>query len=132
MKILLVEDSDAIRVRLRALIGEMCKEATFLEARGESEGTQLACQERPDLIILDINLADGNGFGVLNSAARCTPASRVAVLTGHAENPYRKRSMASGAEWFFDKVHGFDDMCQTLSELFTDIGSGRQISATGA
>lgn len=117
MKILLVEDSDAIRVRLRTLIGELCRDASVYEAISEHEATDEACRERPDLIILDLKLAEGNGLGVLESVKTRALQSRVAVLTSHAETPYRKKCLSSGAEWFFDKADGFDGIGNVLSSL---------------
>lgn len=117
MKILLVEDSDAIRVRLRSLIGELCSEASVYEASGEREATDEACRERPDLIILDLNLAEGNGLGVLQSVKSQALQTRVAVLTNHAEAPYRKKCLNSGAEWFFDKADGFGGIGNVLTSL---------------
>lgn len=117
MKILLVEDSDAIRVRLRALIGELCNGATVFEASTECEATDEACREQPDLIILDLHLAEGTGLGVLESVRERALQSRVAVLTSYAETPYRKKCLNSGAQWFFDKADGFDGIGNVLSGL---------------
>jgi DNA-binding NarL/FixJ family response regulator len=126
MKILLVEDSDAIRVRLRTLIGELCCEASVYEASGEREATDEACREQPDLIILDLNLAEGSGLGVLDSVRLRVPQSRVAVLTNHAEIPYRKKCLSAGAEWFFDKADGFDGIGKVLASLYSQAGAQGQ------
>jgi DNA-binding NarL/FixJ family response regulator len=130
MKILLVEDSEAIRVRLRALISELCCVTDVLEASGELDATRLACSESPDLIILDLKLAEGSGLGVLKSVIGCIPTSRVAVLTSHAETPYRKKCLDSGAQWFFDKAEGFGGVCRVVTDLCAGVDAGQQITTT--
>lgn len=117
MKILLVEDSEGIRARLRALIGDWGGLATVSEAVGEREAVGDACRVRPDLVILDIKLAQGNGLEVLQSVKRCSPETRVAVLTSHVEAPYRRKCLESGADWFFDKAEGLDGIGWVLTEM---------------
>lgn len=117
MKILLVEDSEAIRGRLRNLIGEIGKDAVISEASSELDAVENACRSQPDLVILDLKLAQGNGLGVLQSVRRCSPQTRIAVLTSHAEGPYRKKCLEMGAEWFLDKARGFEGVKQVLGNM---------------
>lgn len=117
MKILLVEDSVAIRARLRSLIGDWGRLATVSEASGELEAVGAACSEQPDLVILDLKLAQGHGLDVLNSVKRCSPRTRVAVLTSHVEAPYRRKCLEAGADWFFDKAEGLDGINWVLTGM---------------
>lgn len=126
MKILLVDDSEAIRARLRTVIGELCCGASVAEARTEPEAAEAAERVAPDLVILDLNLAEGSGLGVLNALRRHEAMPRVAVLTTHAEQPYRKKCLASGAEWFFDKAQGCEALYQLIVALCAQFAAGGQ------
>lgn len=117
MKILLVEDSEAIRARLRALVDDWGGQATVSEAMGELDAVGDACRERPDLVILDLKLAQGRGLDVLHAVKRCSPQTRVAVLTSHAEAPYRRKCLETGADWFFDKAEGLDGIGWVLADM---------------
>lgn len=117
MRVLLVEDSDVIRTRLRAMIGEIERDALVTEAIGEDEAVLDIGREHPDLVILDLSLAQGNGLGVLRSVWSDFPQTRVAVLTSHADGPYRKKCLELGARWFFDKAKEFEKVRGVLREI---------------
>ena len=71
--------------------------------------------ERPDVVVLDLHLAEGNGFDVMRAlrAAACEVA--VYVLTNHPIETYRQLSQRLGARGFFDKSTEFDRLRQALA-----------------
>lgn len=117
MKILLVEDSDEIRERLRSLIDESGESADVSEVKGETEAVQRIHGERPDLMILDLSLAEGSGLGVLRSLKNCGNPPAVAVLTSYVDGPYRKKCLELGAKWFFDKAQGVEAVRRVIEQV---------------
>ena len=59
-KILIIEDSPEIQELLKAILE--LKDFTVFQAYNSQEGFSLAQQEKPDLIILDLTLPDGDGI----------------------------------------------------------------------
>jgi DNA-binding response OmpR family regulator len=83
MRILLVDDSDAIRLTLAALLedaGHSVKEAESLAAaRACLDGLQF------DLVLLDVHLGDGLGPSLIPELRAALPAATIALLTGENE-----------------------------------------------
>ena len=100
-EVLLVDDEPQLRFTVRR----------FLEARGygilEADSCQSAletCREsRPDAILLDYNLPDGDALGLLPSLQEIQPDIPILILTAHATVDLAVRAMKQGAENFLTK-----------------------------
>jgi DNA-binding NtrC family response regulator len=80
--VLLVEDKDSLRAMLRlALEGQG---HDVLEARDEAEARQLLSQTRPAVVLTDLKLPSGDGFGVMRAAKDIDPDLQVIVMTAYA------------------------------------------------
>ena len=58
---------------------------------------------KPDLVVLDLHLADGSGFDVLSAVHEREPGIGVYMLSNFASEPYRRHAERLGAMGFFDK-----------------------------
>jgi DNA-binding NarL/FixJ family response regulator len=58
---------------------------------------------RPDLVLLDIHLAEGSGFDVLNGVHVNAPEIEFCMLTSFDAHPYRELAGRLGACAVFDK-----------------------------
>lgn len=83
MRILLVDDSEALRLTLAAILedaGHLVTEAESLaSARGRLSGAGF------DLVLLDVHLPDGRGPSLIAEVRNSSPAATIAVLTGAPE-----------------------------------------------
>jgi DNA-binding NarL/FixJ family response regulator len=103
MQIYLVEDSQLVLERLRALLGAVPGvrvAGTAAHAEGAIRGI---LDERPDVVLCDLRLATGNGFDVLRAVRAAAPAIDVYMLSNFATEPYRRLAAELGARDFFDK-----------------------------
>ncbi|HET7840499.1 MAG TPA: sigma-54 dependent transcriptional regulator, partial [Terriglobia bacterium] len=100
-EILLVDDEPQLRFTIRK----------FLETRGygilEADSCQSALETcrntRPDAIVLDYNLPDGDALGLLPSLQEIHPDIPILILTAHATVDLAVRAMKQGAENFLTK-----------------------------
>lgn len=74
-------------------------------------------QNRPDVIVLDIALRASNGMEVLRYVTRECPATRVIILSNHAELESRELFLKAGAYQFFDKSLEFDKIRESVALL---------------
>jgi two-component system OmpR family response regulator len=74
---------------------------------------------QPDVIVLDIQLRQGNGLNVLRRLQRMPLQRRpvVIVFSNHAESDFRRRAVADGARYFLDKAADFDHLTEVLESL---------------
>jgi DNA-binding NarL/FixJ family response regulator len=118
IRVFLVEDSAILRERLLEMLaaGGLAEIVGHAETEAEAE-TALQTQEW-DVLILDLQLLQGSGMGVLRSlASHRKPGTIAIVLTNYAIPLYRTRSMQLGADYFFDKAHEFAHVRKVLTEL---------------
>jgi DNA-binding NarL/FixJ family response regulator len=108
MKIFLVEDSLMARGQLAAML------ATIPGAQiiGQADKAMPAIRDiltlRPDLVLLDVHLAEGSGFDVLNAVHVAAPEIDFCMLTSFASQPYRQLAEQLGAREVFDKASEFE------------------------
>ncbi|WP_230971249.1 response regulator [Nitrogeniibacter aestuarii] len=119
LKILLVEDSPI----LQEMLAEMIDDIDGVELCGRATGEQeaLAClnESSIDLAIVDLELNEGSGLGVLKHVSECDNASsrpRAVVFSSYAHSVVRARCEALGAEAFFDKAQGMDELIDFVEQ----------------
>ncbi len=99
--VLLVEDKDSLRTMLRhALEGNGHQ---VVEARDEAEALQQLRLGRPAVVLTDLQLPDGDGFGVLRAAKELDPELQVIVMTAYGSIEDAVRAMREGAVDFLAK-----------------------------
>jgi len=82
-----------------------------------------------DVVIVDLQLRQGNGFKVLQTLRdQASPSVRI-VYTNHAQVPtYRQRCFEAGANYFFDKSLELDKVFEVIEER-ASVGRPRQQAA---
>jgi DNA-binding NarL/FixJ family response regulator len=115
MEIFLVEDSALLRARLTDLLGAI-PGAQVVGAAGQAG---VAIREilalKPDVVLLDINLAQGSGFDVLRAVCRQAPEIDVCMLSNFSADPYRQLAERLGAREFFDKSREIERVREFLA-----------------
>lgn len=90
---------------IRDRIGELMLDVENIGAIAEAGSVKTALwmfrDIRPDLVLLDMHLPDGDGIEVLRAIRDELPETRVLVMTRFPE--YRKRCLELKADGFFDK-----------------------------
>jgi DNA-binding NarL/FixJ family response regulator len=116
VKVFLVEDSPMLRERLTAILSAIPGARTVGHAARASEAIAGIEREQPDVVVLDIQLEEGNGFDVLQALQRSAPQARAFVLTNFANDAYRRKAERLGARGFFDKSTEFDRLRDALAK----------------
>ena len=128
MRVFVVEDSLAVRERLQAMLGEIEGAQTVGVAAGAQSAIEGIRAVRPDVVLLDLHLAEGNGFDVLRALrAPDAPSASVVVfvLSNLSAVPYRRNAARLGVQGFFDKSTEFGTMRDALAARARSIRSNR-------
>jgi DNA-binding NarL/FixJ family response regulator len=116
MDIYLVEDSPLVLGRLTAMLNDVPGARVVGHAEGASEAIQEILDFRPDLVVLDLRLAQGSGFDVLRTLRPLLPRTDFCMLSSFASGPYRQAALQLGAVAFFDKTRDFERVRDLVAE----------------
>jgi DNA-binding NtrC family response regulator len=99
--ILLVEDKDSLRTMLRLALE--AQDHTVIEARDQAEAVAAMQASRPGVVLSDLRLPNGDGFGVLRAAKDLDPELPVIVMTAFGSIQDAVAAMKEGALDFLAK-----------------------------
>jgi len=103
-KVFLVEDSPEVLARLREYIGSAPGAEVVGDAATSGSAIAAILKARPDLVFVDLNLAEGSGFDVLRALCARLPEVDFYMLSSFTAEPYRQIAERLGAKGFFDKT----------------------------
>lgn len=115
LRVILVEDSPCLREVVAGMLGEI-EGVALVGAAGDETAAIRLLDERPaDLVIIDLELPSGSGFGVLAALTRLAgERPRAVVFSNHDHPQLRERCRRLGAERFFNKAGQLDEMLDFL------------------
>jgi DNA-binding NarL/FixJ family response regulator len=113
MKILLVDDHAIVRFGLRGLIAAET-DTRITEASNAADALMSIRLDKPDLILLDLNLAGTSGMELLRQILAEDRTVRVIILTMTRDSLQAARAIKLGA-------HGYLSKSVTAEELLTAI-----------
>ncbi|HSH06726.1 MAG TPA: response regulator [Burkholderiales bacterium] len=117
MRVYLVEDSPAVCERLQSMLADIAGTQAVGFAATAQEAIRGILAAQPDVVVLDLRLADGSGLDVLRALRRQgleRDAIDVYMLTNFAEEPYRRAAERLGVQGFFDKSTEFERVRDAL------------------
>jgi len=126
MNALVVEDSPQIAERLVELVSVPNRVEVVATAATEDEALAACDKHSIALAIVDLQLAQGTGFGVirrLRAATGANPAC-IVVLTNHAVPALKVAAFEAGADYFLDKSKDFATIPRLIGELLNGKGGG--------
>ena len=86
LTVMLVDDHEVVRAGLCALLERRPGLAVVAEAGTVAEAVSAAQQSRPDVIVMDIRLPDGNGVEACREIRAILPDTKVLMLTSYADD----------------------------------------------
>jgi CheY-like chemotaxis protein len=119
-KILIVDDEQEFRSLIKdGLAGDL----EIMEADSGIDALNIVSNFHPDIILLDINLPDINGYSVCLLAREKQPEVRVVFISGSDSLETRQNAYASGADDFLPKPFRMAELrrkIELLQHIITD------------
>jgi two-component system cell cycle response regulator DivK len=102
-KILYIEDNLTNRLLVKRIL--MVEDHDVLEAENGTDGIRIAQEELPDLILVDINMPDMDGYEVTARLRKMPELARVPIvaLTANVLRGDREKSLAAGCDGYIQK-----------------------------
>ena len=114
INVFIVEDSEAMRASLLAMLSEFHNIRIAGYAADEAGAIKQINTALPDVVILDLNLQSGTGVAVLKNIKKHHAGIKVMVLTNCNGELYADACKRANADYFFDKSFQFME----VRELF--------------
>jgi CheY-like chemotaxis protein len=118
-KILIADDSRTFRHLEEELLK---RRYTLLQAENGAQAVQLAAQQSPDLILLDLQMPvmDGSKALAVLKGSPATSAIPVVLVTTIANDEQRAQLLKAGAARFLSKPINGADLLSTVRDLIGD------------
>jgi DNA-binding NarL/FixJ family response regulator len=115
LRVLLVEDSVVLAQRLRESLDTLENVEVVDSVADESAAVAAVRAKRVDVIILDLQLKEGTGFGVVQRLGKDRP--KIIVFTNYVLPEYQRLAQAMGVEYFLNKSRDYERLPQLIQEL---------------
>jgi DNA-binding NarL/FixJ family response regulator len=102
-RVLLADDHALVRAGIRALIEKIPNIEVVGEARTGREALELVKSKLPNLVLMDIAMAELGGLEALPRITKDFPGVKVIILSAHANEEYVIRALRSGAAGYMLK-----------------------------
>jgi two-component system OmpR family response regulator len=118
-RILLIEDSAVLSRRLVDLLSDPGRVSVTAQAATQSEALLRLQEATYDVLVVDIELAEGNGVAVIRQVRQLYPPDAqplVVVLTNYASDFVRDHCFAAGADYFLDKMRDISQLKAVVAD----------------
>lgn len=116
-RVLLVDDHPIVRKGLRRLIENHAGLEVCAEAEGVRGARDAIRAHRPDIVVVDLSLKDGDGIELVKEVHAHHPGLPLLVLSMHDESVYAERLLAAGASGYIMKQAASELFIQALEEV---------------
>ena len=113
MKLLLVDDHAVVREGVRRLLS-VSLEATLFEAQTGREALTVFRAEKPEVVILDLNLPGSGGLDLLRRLLIEDPKTKVLIFSMHTTPLYVARALQAGAKGYISKSAGAEELVEAI------------------
>jgi DNA-binding NarL/FixJ family response regulator len=116
-RVLIVDDHPIVRQGLKLMFAEEPDLEVVGEAQSEREARQAIREKDPDVVIVDISLAQGDGLELVRDVHAHHPDLPMLVLSMHDELIYAERLLAAGASGYIMKQAASDLLLVALRRV---------------
>ncbi len=116
-RVLIVDDHPIVRQGLRRLIDQEEDLAVCGEAESTREAKAAIRELKPEVVIVDISLKQGDGIELVKDARAHFPSLPILVLSMHDETIYAERMLSAGANGYIMKQAASDQFLVALRRV---------------
>ncbi|MCD6218504.1 response regulator transcription factor [bacterium] len=121
IRIIIADNNTLFREILRHLI----KDNPDIEVVGDTatgrDAMELCKKLQPDILLLELDLPDIDGFEVINQLVSFEPCVKMLVLTEHDNEKYAIRLIKSGAKGYLNKQCSYDELLEAIIAVSSDL-----------
>lgn len=103
VNLLIVDDHSLMRRAVREVVEKEHDLTVVAEASNGHEAEVQAAQTQPDVVLMDVDMPDCNGFEATERVLACSPHSRVIIFTANHQDSHIFQAIQKGAMGYITK-----------------------------
>lgn len=120
----IVEDQTMFLQMLHSMLQGMPDLRVVDTAQSEEQGITAVEKHRPDILVVDLNLPDGNRLKVARRLVVLRPDARLVVLSGEASTFVCPAGLRKQVHAVLDKTQAFDELAAVMKTLLPKARGG--------
>jgi DNA-binding NarL/FixJ family response regulator len=100
LRILIADDHDVVRHGLRAQFSQRREWDICAEARNGREAVKLACELRPDIVVMDLSMPELNGVEATRQIRHILSNTEILVFTRNETEQMIRQALSAGARGY--------------------------------
>ena len=116
-RVLIVDDHPIVREGLDRLLSRETDLVVCGQAEDAPQALELLDKADPDLAIVDISLASGNGLDLVRQMRSANAEIRILVSSMHDETLYAERALRAGARGYINKQQATEKIVEALRRI---------------
>ena len=117
INVVIADDHRLVAEGLAQLIGRLPDTAVAGIACTLGDAVSLAGSRRPQILLLDVGMPDGDGIDAIPQLLEACPSCRIIMLTMYAEAAVVHRAMECGASGFVLKSTSSEELAEAISSV---------------
>lgn len=113
IRVAIVDDHSVVRQGMRMLLTDMNMDVVGEAASGNG-AVDLAESQKPDVMLLDIRMKDGDGIGAIPHIKSVSPLTQVIMLTTYSNPAYLSQAMQAGAIGYLLKESDIEEIVDAI------------------
>jgi DNA-binding NarL/FixJ family response regulator len=121
LRILIVDDHEAVRKGVCAILSARLDIEVCGEAVNGKEAIEKTKELKPDLIILDVTMPVLNGFDAAREIRKILPEARILMLSMHESKQLVEEATRLGVHGYVTKTQASDVLLKAVDALFGNL-----------
>jgi DNA-binding NarL/FixJ family response regulator len=113
-RVLIVDDHPVVRQGIKLMINAEGDLTICGEAQSEQQARRMVRELKPDVVVVDLSLSEGDGFNIVRDVHAHFPDIRILVLSMHDEAIYAERLLSQGASGYIMKQAATEQLITAL------------------
>lgn len=117
IRVLVVDDQTVVREGLVSILSFQSDIKIVGQARDGQEAIEIAKQDKPDVILLDLVMPKQDGLDSISKLREVAPAAKILILTGYADPERVFRAIKAGAIGYILKDSTWEQLMQAIRDV---------------
>ncbi len=126
IKVLLADDSDLMRSAIRRTLQEDSRIQVVGEASSFAKTMQMIADSKPDVLLLDLHLAEKRDFAPSFVKSQLVTVRNVVAVSFSTDDEAQALARSYGASALLDKMNLYNEMIPTIMQCSVDEASPKR------